>query len=229
MVTLVISGIDQSIGPGDIVGAFINEAGADSDNIGKININQRAKKAEVEVKWELAPKIIEAMDNNQIGGVKVQIAAKNPDDLIDKEIINYYNKFYQLVDLERNEEIDRHKLEIKYLSARARQAKGRALLNLRGKDNGNTFGHRPLVKFKSKYQGEKLAETQITPGDLVMISLNKPLNKNNPTGTVIEKTAYSITVAFESSPPNFIYNRGVRLDLFVNDTSFQRMFSALEK
>ena len=36
MVTLVISDINKSIGPGDIVGAFINEAGASSNNIGKI-------------------------------------------------------------------------------------------------------------------------------------------------------------------------------------------------
>ncbi|MFP4021962.1 MAG: DbpA RNA binding domain-containing protein, partial [Halanaerobium sp.] len=136
MVTLVISEIDGTIGPGDIVGAFINEAGTASDNIGKINIDKKKKKAEVEVKWESAPEIIEKMDNNQIGGVKVQVAAKNPDDLIDKDIINYYNKFRNLVDLEREEEIDRHKLEIKYLSARERQAKGRALLCLRGKDNG---------------------------------------------------------------------------------------------
>jgi len=229
VVTLVISDIDKSIGPGDIVGAFINEAGTESDNIGKINIDKKNKIAEVEVNWESASQIIEAMDNNQIGGVKVQVEVKNPDDLIDKNIINYYNKFHELVELERQEEIDRHKLEIKYLSARERQAKGRTLLDLHGRDDGTTFGHRPLVKFTSKYKGERLAETQITPGDLVMISLNKPLHPNNPIGTVIEKTAYSITAAFESHPPEFIYNKGVRLDLFVNDTSFQRMFSALEK
>lgn len=228
MITLVISDIDKSIGPGDIVGAFINEVGTKSNDIGKIRIDQREKQAEVEVAWESAPKIIEAMDDNQIGGVQVKVKAKNPDDLIDKEIIDYYNKFHQLVDLEREEEIDRHKLEIKYLSARERQAKGRALLDLHGKDNGNTFGHRPLVKFTSRYKGEKLPETQITPGDLVMISLKKPLHPNNPTGTVVEKTAYSITVAFEKHPPEFIYSKGVRLDLFVNDTTFQRMFSALE-
>jgi len=229
MVTLVISEIDKSIGPGDIVGAFINEAGTASDDIGKINIDKRNNKAEVEVDWDSAPQIIQAMDNNQIGGVKVHVTAKDPDDLIDKEIINYYNKFYNLIELERQEEIDRHKLEIKYLSARERQAKGRTLLDLHGKDNGATFGHRPLVKFTSKYKGEKLAETQITPGDLVMISLNKPLHPDNPTGTVVEKTSYSITVAFESHPPEFIYNKGVRLDLFVNDTTFQRMFDALDK
>ncbi|ADQ15293.1 IGHMBP2 family helicase [Halanaerobium hydrogeniformans] len=228
MVTLVISQIDNSIGPGDIVGAFINEVGTDSNNIGKIRIDKNSKKAEVEVELVSAPKIIEVMDGNQIGGVKVNIKAKNPDDLVDKEIMDYYNKFSELLDLEREEEIDRHKLEIKYLTPSERQAKGRAMLDLRGKDAGSGFGHKPLVKFSSKYSGKKLPETEITTGDLVMISLNKPLHPDNPTGTVAEKTSYSITVAFDKHPPEFIYSKGVRLDLFVNETTFDRMFSALE-
>ena len=228
MVTLVISEIDKSIGPGDIVGAFINEVGTDSDNIGKIRIDNNSKKAEVEVDLASAPKILEIMDGNQIGGVKVNIEAKNPDDLVDKEIMDYYNNFSELLDLEREEEIDRHKLEIKYLSPSERQAKGRAMLDLRGKDAGSGFGHKPLVKFSSKYSGKRLPETEITTGDLVMISLNKPLHPNNPTATVAEKTSYSITVAFEKYPPEFIYSKGVRLDLFVNETTFDRMFSALK-
>jgi len=228
MVTLLISNIDGNIGPGDIVGAFINEAGINSSDIGKIKIDKQNKKAEVEVDWESAPQIIDVMDDNQIGGVKVSVEAKNSDDLLNKDIMDYYNKFKNLINLEREEEMERHKLEIKYLSPRERQAKGRALLDLRGKDAGTAFGHKPLVKFTSKYKGEKLPETEITPGDLVMTSLNKPLHPNNPTGTVFEKTSYSITVVFEKQPPEFIYSKGVRLDLFVNEVTFDRMFSALE-
>lgn len=228
MVTLLISDIDDSIGPGDIVGAFINEAGIDSKDIGKIDINQREKMAEVEVDWEAASRIISVMDDNQIGGVKVSVEAKNSDELLNKDVIDYYKKFGELIALEREEEIERHKLEIKFLSPRERQAKGRTLLDLRGKDAGTAFGHKPLVKFTSKYQGDKLPETEITTGDLVMISLNKPLHPDNPTGTVFEKTSYSITVVFEKHPPEFIYSRGIRLDLFVNEVTFDRMYSALE-
>jgi predicted DNA helicase len=228
MVTLLISDIDDSIGPGDIVGAFINEAGINSRDIGKIEINQKKNKAEVEVDWEAASQIIDVMDNNQIGGVKVSVEAKDLDELLDKEVIDYYKKFSELIELEREEEMERHKLEIKFLSPRERQAKGRTLLDLRGKDAGTAFGHKPLVKFTSKYKGEKLPETEITTGDLVMISLNKPLHPDNPTGTVFEKTSYSITVVFEKHPPEFIYSKGVRLDLFVNEVTFDRMFNALE-
>ncbi len=228
MVTLLISNIDNSIGPGDIVGAFINEAGINSSDIGKIEINQKENKAEVEVDWEAASQIINVMDNNQIGGVKVSVEAKDLDELLDKDVIDYYKKFSELVELEREEEIERHKLEIKFLTPRERQAKGRTLLDLRGKDAGTAFGHKPLVKFTSNYKDAKLPETEITTGDLVMISLNKPLHPNNPRGTVFEKTSYSITVVFEKHPPEFIYSRGVRLDLFVNEITFDRMFNVLE-
>ena len=105
MVTLLISNIEGNIGPGDIVGAFINEAGIDSSDIGKIKIDKKNNRAEVEVDWETAPQIIDVMDDNQIGGVKVSVEAKNYDDLLNKDIMDYYNKFKNLINLEREEEM----------------------------------------------------------------------------------------------------------------------------
>ncbi|MGM0601866.1 MAG: IGHMBP2 family helicase [Bacillota bacterium] len=229
IINLEIVNIDKTIGPGDIVGAFINEVGLDSDEIGKIKIDNNKRKAEVEVADRSAKKVVKIMDDNQIGGVHVRVKAKNPDDLIDKKIIDYYNRFSSLVELERQEEMERHKLEIKYLSPEERQAKGRAVLNLKGRDDGTAFGHKPAVKFVKQHSGMKLPDTEIGPGDLVMISLNEPLNSDNPTGTVSEKTRYSLTVIFDKQPPSFVYNKNLRLDLYVNDISFQRMLSVLEK
>jgi len=123
IINLEIINIDKSIGPGDIVGAFINEVGLDSNDIGKIKIDKKNRKAEVEVAERSAQKVVETMDDNQIGGVHVRVKAKNPDDLIDKKVIDYYSKFSSLVELERQEEMERHKLEIKYLSPKERQAK----------------------------------------------------------------------------------------------------------
>nr|WP_114457697.1 MULTISPECIES: IGHMBP2 family helicase [unclassified Halanaerobium] len=229
MINLEIFDIDKSIGPGDIVGAFINEVGLNSNDIGKIKIDKKNKKAEVEVAEESAKKVVEIMDDNQIGGVHVRVKAKSPDDLNDKKVIEYYKKFRSLVELERQEEMERHKLEIKYLSPKERQAKGRAILDLKGKDDGTAFGHKPAVKFIKQNKGTKLPDTEIGPGDLVMISLNNPLNSDNPTGTVSEKTRFSLTVAFDRQPPSFVYGKNLRLDLYVNDISFQRMFTALEQ
>ncbi|MFW5786745.1 MAG: DbpA RNA binding domain-containing protein, partial [Halanaerobiales bacterium] len=131
MVKLVISNIDGNIGPGDIVGAFINEVGVGSEDIGKIDINNY--KAEVEVADSEAKKVVDIMDNNQIGGIEVSVYPQNPEDLLDEGIREYIDKFRRLVELERTEEMERHELEIKRLSPREREKKGRAILHLRGR------------------------------------------------------------------------------------------------
>jgi predicted DNA helicase len=226
MQNIIIKDIDKHIGPGDIVGAFINEANISSNDIGNISIKNNI--AEVEVKNEVCDKVISVMDNNKIGGVKVHLEI---DDNAERrnELNDYYNKYTYLVELERKEEMERHEIEIKRLSPREREKKGRALLNMRSKKDGHTYDHKPKVKFMKKEVGEKLPDTEISIGDLVMISKNKILDDNNPTGTVSEKTNYSLTVVFDEKPPGFVLSDNLRIDLYVNDVTFQRMFDTLKK
>ena len=227
MVKIIISNIDDDIGPGDIVGAFINEANISSDDIGKININNY--KAKVEVENDVAQKVLDIMDNNQIGGVDVNVYPENPAELLDESVREYIDKYRKLVELERTEEMERHEIEIKRLSPREREKKGRAILHLSGRDEGTAFGNKPIVKFVRQRQGEQLPDTEISIGDLVMVSKNRPLDENNPTGTVAEKTNYSVTVVFDQNPVSFIYSKGLRMDLYVNDITFQRMLDSLEQ
>ena len=138
----------------------------------------------------------------------------------------YRKKFTKLVHLEREEEMERHESEIRNMSPGARQAAGRALLGMKGRDQGTGLGGNEIVKF---VKGARLPDNEISVGDLVMVSKNQPLNDNNPTGTVIEKTNYSITVAFRNRPIGFVYGKGLRLDLYVNDITFQRMLDALDQ
>lgn len=226
MIDLIIENINDKIGPGDIVGAFINEAKVDSEDIGKIIIYRR--RAEVEVSPKVARRVIDVMDNNQIGGITVDVKPKNPEQLLDKELIQYINKYKKLVQLERQAEMDRHEREIKRLSPEEREEKGRAILHLRGRDEGTAFGNKKVVKFVRQKRGEPLPDTEISVGDLVMISIKNPLDQDNPTGTVAEKTRYSLTVVFDRNPVPFVYGKGLRVDLYVNDITFQRMLDTLE-
>ncbi len=226
MQNIIIRDINEHIGPGDIVGAFINEVNISSNDIGNISIKDNI--AEVEVKKDVCQKVVNVMDNNKIGGVKVTITIDDDADRR-KKIEKYYQKFTNLVELERQEEMERHEIEIKRLSPREREKKGRALLNLRAKDDGKTYDHKHKIKFMKKEVGDKLPDTEISIGDLVMISKDDPLNSNNPTGTVAEKTNYSITVVFDKRPQNFVYGDSLRVDLYVNDITFQRMLEALKK
>mgnify|MGYP006287876819 CR=1 FL=1 len=141
----------------------------------------------------------------------------------DKETYEQY--FSELVQLERNEEMRRHEQEIKKLSGKEREKRGRAILNSSARDDGTGYGGTFLVKFVRK-QG--MPDTEISVGDLVRISKHDPLSDQNPYGTVIEKTGYSLLVSFNEKPPKWVFNKRVRLDLYVNDVTFKRMLQAIK-
>lgn len=79
-----------------------------------------------------------------------------------------------------------------------------------------------------QHKGELLPDTEILVGDLVMISRNDPMRSVNPMGTVVQKTNYSITAAFDS-PQSFIFGKGLRMDLYVNDITYQRIKDVLQQ
>ncbi len=137
----------------------------------------------------------------------------------------YETYFSELVNLERNEEMKRHEQEIKKLSGKEREKRGRSILHCRSRSEGTGYGGTFLVKFVRK-QG--MPDTEISVGDLVRISKHNPLSDRNPYGTVIEKTGYSIIVSFNDKPPKWMFHKQVRLDLYVNDVTFKRMLQAIK-
>jgi len=137
---------------------------------------------------------------------------------------DYYRHFKRLVLLEREAEMEFHRREIRRLPGPKREKLGRAILNLRGKLVGRGLGGTYLVKYVR--QGG-LPDTEIKVGDLVIASRGKPRG-NEIQGTVVEKTRFSLTVAYPKHPPAYALGRGVRIDLFANDITFQRMLDALK-
>ena len=135
----------------------------------------------------------------------------------------YVEHFTRLVQLERKEEMKLHENEMKYLSGYERQKKGRAILDSRARDKGTGLGNKHVVKFVRK---DGMPETEISVGDLIRVSKNQPLSDDNPSGTVIEKTGYSLTTVFDEKPPDWIFDK-VRVDLYVNDITYQRMLDAI--
>jgi len=174
MTEIIIDGLKDHIGPGDIVGALTNEVDISGNKIGKIDI--RNKVAIVDVVEEVADKVIQVMDKNQISGIKVDVELDNQFREKIKEVENYLEKYEKLLQLEREEEMRRHEREIKQLSGSEREKKGRAILRLRGRDRGQGLAGKFLVKFMRQQQGEELPDNEISVGDLVMLSKNKPLN-----------------------------------------------------
>ncbi|MHC1600567.1 MAG: IGHMBP2 family helicase [Candidatus Methanospirareceae archaeon] len=143
----------------------------------------------------------------------------------------YIQHFTELVELEREEQMRQHEDEMRRLSGREREEKGRAFLKMKGKSQDLGLGGKHLVRFRKQNAGFVLPDSEIEVGDLVLVSKagTAPWDDDNPTGTVTEKTSYSITVAFDDAPPGFVYQKDLRIDLFVNDITFQRMIKALKR
>lgn len=137
----------------------------------------------------------------------------------------YKNHFKRLVDLERKAQIEMHLREIKTLSGKEREKRGRAILNLRPKFLGRGLGGVYLVRYS---RPEGLPKTEISVGDIVLVSRGKPTGKEVQ-GTVAEKAKYYLVVAFTDYPPPYALGKSVRIDLFSNEITFKRMEEALNK
>ncbi|MFB6266255.1 MAG: IGHMBP2 family helicase [Halodesulfurarchaeum sp.] len=222
MTAVLVQGLSGE-GPGDIVGAFVNECGIAPDAIGEIEIDGDA--ATVALDDGVVDAVVREMDGGTVGTSTVRVRRL---DEATETARSYVDRYRELVELERQAEMERHESEIRSLSGREREAKGRALLHMRGRDEGEGLGGY-LVKFLRERRSEALPETEIGVGDLVMVSKQDPLRDDNPTGTVAEQTRYSITVAFDGRPPGFVFDDGLRVDLYVNDITFRRMQDALKQ
>jgi len=138
-----------------------------------------------------------------------------------EELKKYVEKLKKLIEEERKAEIEAMLNEIRALSGAEREKKGRAILNLNGKVIGEEFGYK-LVRYGRK----EPFETEIGVGDLVLISKGDPL-KSDLVGVVTEKGSRFITVALEKVPEWAL--KGVRIDLYANDITFQRQIENLSK
>ncbi|WP_435101482.1 IGHMBP2 family helicase [Halarchaeum sp. P4] len=220
MAPVVVRGLDEE-GPGDIVGAFVNEAGVPPEDIGAIELEGNL--ATVELADEAVDAVVEAMDGGHVGRSEVSVTRESDADAAVRE---YVREYTELVELEREAEMRRHESEIRSLSGREREAKGRAVLDLDGRDQGEGLGGYEVQFVRHGEAG--LPDTDIGVGDLVMVSKRDPLRDDNPTGTVTQVTGHSVTVSFEREPPGFVFGSGLRLDLYVNDVTYQRMLDALD-
>ncbi|NPA52590.1 MAG: IGHMBP2 family helicase [Aquificae bacterium] len=138
-----------------------------------------------------------------------------------KNTDEYINHFLELIQLEREAEKEFHLNEIKNLTGKEREKKGRAILKLKGKYVGEMLGGFKIYRF---YR-EDMPEHQIKVGDVVLISKKNPL-KSGIEGTVLDKGKNFISVTLKQEIKNI--EKGYwRVDLFVNDVTFKRMVEAL--
>ena len=129
----------------------------------------------------------------------------------------YIKKLIKLVNYERDAEIELMRFEIAHMSGQKREELGRAINKVKGKYVGKELGLQ-IVQFG---RSEKI-DTEISVGDMVLVSAANPLSSDF-TGTVTEKGARFIKVAFDKRIPRWVLKKKVRLDLYANDITFRRM------
>lgn len=138
----------------------------------------------------------------------------------------YLQQFRRAIAWERKAEIEAMKQEIRSLSPREREQKGRALLSLSGSYLGREAGGFYLVRLG---RPQPFGELEIRVGDVVLVTkVGKNPLREGVEATVVELTSRSITVAFSDVSPRWVSGKGfLRVDLYVNDTTFRRMEEAL--
>ena len=129
----------------------------------------------------------------------------------------YIKNLIRLVNYERDAEIELMRFEIAHMSGQKREELGRAINKVKGKYVGEELGLK-IVQFGRS----EIIDTEISVGDMVLVSTDNPL-KSDFTGTVTEKGARFIKVAFDKRIPKWVVKKKVRLDLYANDITFRRM------
>lgn len=129
----------------------------------------------------------------------------------------YIKNLIRLINYERDAEIDLMTHEISTMSGVKREELGRAINKVKGKSLGKELGLQ-IVQFGRS----EVIDTEISVGDMVLVSTDNPL-RSDLTGTVTEKGARFIKVAFDKRVPKWAIKKKVRLDLYANDITFRRM------
>lgn len=129
----------------------------------------------------------------------------------------YIKNLIKLINYERDAEIDLMTYEISTMSGQKREELGRAINKVKGKSLGKELGMQ-IVQFGRS----ETIDTEISVGDMVLVSTDDPL-RSDLTGTVTEKGARFIKVAFDKRVPKWAIKKKTRLDLYANDITFRRM------
>ena len=129
----------------------------------------------------------------------------------------YIKNLIRLIEYEREAEIELMVSEIEHMSGQKREELGRAINKVKGKYMGKELGSQ-IVQFG---RSERI-DTEISVGDMVLVSTNNPL-RSDLTGTVTEKGGKYIKIAFDKRIPKWALKKKVRLDLYANDVTFRRM------
>ena len=141
--------------------------------------------------------------------------------------VSHFDALSRLLELERQAE--RQRLE------QARQEKtlgeledmGLLLLNLESKEQSAGLAGRFIVTFE--HAERRPLSTRLSAGDLVTVSPRKAAVENPAGAVVVNASRFMLTLAFDRPPPPYVYEGRLRFDVVSNETTYERLRSAIAK
>ncbi len=224
MIKIVITGFDNKIGPGDIVGAFINECGVDSNDIGKIDINSR--QAEVELDDKIAAKVVKIMNDNKIGGNSVKVRAKNVDHLLPEDLLRYMENSRRKIEAEKNHFEKEYNYLKKEIDIIKRLRSGVAINGLKARVESWLDSDNLILTLYHQMPGQLLPIGRFKPGDYVEIS--SASGDKTISGQIFEINKGSVLVAINEDFPEDLEDRNLILDKSYNKEYYNNLLSSVD-
>ncbi len=140
--------------------------------------------------------------------------------------------YRRALEAEKQAQIAFHQSEIQSLPARERERRGRCILDCRP---GTRPRWTPMGTVEMTFwRKTPLPDTQIQPGDIVLIQrlCEKPRVIRGRLATVVALSRQSLIVQFQDMPSADElrqWRQGTRIDLYLNETPFERMNWALDQ
>jgi|GEM_PF-3582314 len=225
MIKIIITGFDNKIGPGDIVGAFINECGVDSNDIGKIEINSR--QAEVELDDKIAAKVVKVMDENKIGGNRVKVRAKNVDYLLPEDLLRYMENSKRKIKEEKAHFEKEYNYLKKEIDTLKRLRSGVAINGLKAREENWVDSNNFILTLYQQMPGQLLPVSRLKPGDF--IELFSENVDSTISGQIYEVNKASILVAVNQELPEVLRAKNLTLNLSYNEEYYNRLLKSVDK
>jgi superfamily I DNA and/or RNA helicase len=141
--------------------------------------------------------------------------------------VSFLDRLAGLLELERDFQKREYAEAKKQLSLAQQEAQGLCVLDLEVMDDSVGLGGRFLLGLE-RFDRAALP-MRLSPGDLIQI-LPRRAEKEEPAhGVVTRATHRRIEVALDSSPPPFVWEGRLRLDVVPNDATFSRARAALQR
>ncbi|MGM0414907.1 MAG: AAA domain-containing protein, partial [Bacillota bacterium] len=223
MIKIIITGFDNKIGPGDIVGAFINECGVDSDDIGKIDIN--SKQAEVELDDKIAARVVKVMDGNKIGGNRVKVKAKNVDYLLPEDLHRYIESSKRTIEAEKAHFEKEYNYLKKEIDTMKRLRSGVAINGLKAREENWIDSNNFILTLYQQMPGQLLPSSRLKPGDFIELSSEKV--DQTISGQIYEINKASVLIAIKDKLPEALKNQNLLLSLSYNKEYYKRLLSSV--